>query len=256
MSLAHLWMRFRIYFKVTYLLIALNIVMFLITLLITPFLNGNNQYALLLLGAEYTPGIIEGELWRLLVSSFLHANIFHLLVNTWALFNIGEVIENFYGGRKLFTTYVLTAIVASIVSMFVHLGSAVMSQNPSEAYSISVGASGAVFGMVGLILGNRFKSDTYSLRIDTYFNTSLLWIFVGYNILLGFGVNLLGSSISVDNWAHLGGLVAGLVAGIFFEPINSFNTNKIKLILEKSLFYFSIIIMILSFLALIISILL
>jgi rhomboid protease GluP len=192
----------------------------------------NQEAALLILGAGYTPFVIQGEVWRLVTAEFLHGNIIHLAFNMYALFILGNYIERFYGAKKLLTVYIITAIGASIVSIIGDF-SAVWSGGVYTGASISVGASGAVFGMIGLLIGNRFKNSTYEPKLDI--NTNQLLMIVFYNLLIGLGLNFTGGSVFIDNWAHFGGLISGLLLGIFFDTVNNFYQSKLKKVVEKGI---------------------
>lgn len=204
--------------------------------------SGNILY---LFGAEYFPSIIDGELWRLVLPMFLHANILHLFVNMWALLTIGYHIENFYGSKKLFVVYVLSGIAGSLASVIVTFATlSTRSIVAGEGFSISIGASGAIFGLVGLLLGNGYKNDTFAQRIPV--NSSNLWIFVGFNLLFGFGVNGIGGPIGINNAAHIGGLIGGFLLGLYLDPVNAYYQSPAKTAVEKLLFPICLAIVLLS----------
>ncbi len=223
-------------FGVAKLFIAICIIFYLLTLLFSIVL-GDYSVALVALGGNFIPLVLEGEVQRFLMSAFLHGSIIHLVINMLALNSFGTLVERFYGARKFLITFVLTALTASIVSMIAHLIGAYAASE--STFSVSIGASGALFGLVGLIIGNKFKDDTYSIKLENYVNTSQLSLFVIYNLLLGFGFNIIGTSVSIDNWAHLGGFVGGVLLGLFLDPVNTFVQSKYKLGAEKALFYIS-----------------
>lgn len=242
------WRYLKIYFKVTYLLIGINVMFFVLTSILAIFLGGNSQaygQSLVLLGAEYFPAIIQGQVWRMILSSFLHAGIIHLAINMLALWNIGIVVENFYGGRKLFLVYVFTGITGSLFSVIATFFGFNMIDSPS------VGASAAIFGLVGLFLGNRYRKNTYAPDIPI--NTGQLWLFVFYNLLFGLGFNVFGNvfggGILINNYAHIGGLVGGIFFGFFLDTINTFYMKSSKKIFENLLFFGSVFLTILSFFA-------
>jgi rhomboid protease GluP len=234
-------------FKLTYFLMGINVVAYLLTVVLTTVLMGNNGYALLFLGAEYPPLVLNGEVWRLVTASFLHGGIIHLLFNMYALYIVGNYIEHFYGRKKLLTTYILTAIGASAFSVIGSLWGVWSSAGLQKDLALSVGASGAVFGMIGVLLGNKLRNNIYEppLNIDT---RQLLAI-VFYNLLIGFGLNLTGGAFAIDNWAHCGGLITGIVLGLLFNTVNNFYQPKWHKILETALFVLALLIMIASFIA-------
>jgi len=244
----------KINFKATNFLIAVNLLLFLITFL----LSSIDSFAYILMGAQVLPGTIYPfseyilEPWRFVTSAFLHGGIMHLLLNMYALFSLGHVIEEYYGGKKVFLIYIFTAIGGSILSF---LGSFIgFWQNNSMANGlfISVGASGAIFGLVGLLLGYKFfKKKTYAPQIDI--DERSLLFFVAFNLLFGFGVNALPVQVYINNWAHLGGLISGILLGAVLNTKDDFSTKKRMSVFEAILFYGSVVIFILSFILNIIS---
>ena len=156
-------------------------------------LNASQKRELLLdFGAMYSPLIVSGEYWRLLTAMFLHAGFIHLLFNLIGLVIFGRINERLFGRVKFFGLYVLTGISASSTSyLFNDVG-------------ISIGASGAIFGMMGAMISffviNRrlFGRD----GLNTLYGVIILSI-----INLWFGATIDG----VDNWAHIGGLVSGMI---------------------------------------------
>lgn len=236
----------KINFKVTNLLLFLNIAFYGLIILF-----GSSSYSYLLLGAQVLPGteypfsMYILEPWRFVISAFLHGGIAHLLLNMYALYYLGHVIEHYYGGKKVFLTYIFTAIGGSLLSF---LGSFIgfwQNNSISEGLSISVGASGAIFGLVGLLLGYKFfKRKTYAPEIDI--DEKSLIFFVGFNLFFGFGVNALAMQVYINNWAHLGGLLGGVILGAILNTKNDFSASKRKKIFESILFYSALLIFVLS----------
>ena len=153
---------------------------------------------LLAWGGNYRPQTAgEGEWWRLLTSIFLHAGIMHLLFNMVGLLFAGIFLESAIGTKRLASAYLLTGIAASLASIWWH---------PS---TVSVGASGAIFGLFGVFL---------ALLTTRYFPPVLkkslsigVVIFVGGNLLVGLAQG-------IDNAAHVGGLLSGLMIGYIYYP--------------------------------------
>jgi rhomboid protease GluP len=144
---------------------------------------------------------LNGQYWRLLTSFFLHAGIFHLVFNMYALLYVGAILESAVGKFKYVFAYVLAGLVASISSLIIN-------EN-----IVSVGASGAIFGLFGtLIVLLLFKK----IKISNVSNKSLLLsvgLFVFYNIFYGF------SNEGIDNAAHVGGFICGLLIGFSYYLI-------------------------------------
>lgn len=154
--------------------------------------------SLLRFGAQFGPLIWQGEYWRMITTLFLHYNLLHLLFNIYALYILGGMVEPLLGRRHFFSLYLFSGIMGSILSVSI---------NPDY---ISVGASGAVFGLAGAALAIRFS---YPIPLRKRFSEPsgfFLLIFVIYNIIFGF------VQTSIDNAAHIGGLVTGFVLGYYF----------------------------------------
>lgn len=241
--------------KMNLFLIGINCLMFLLTYLISAFVfYGNDTLGLTMIGAQVLPGseypfstfILQP--WRLLTSSFLHGSILHLAFNMWAMFSLGTYIEKYFGGKKLFLIYVLTGIGSALASFAVSFFGLWQNNSIAQGVSVSIGASGAIFGLVGVLLGNKFfKKKTFEPELN--FNASSLITFVAINIVLGFSVNLLGSGVYINNWAHLGGLISGLILGAFLNTVNNFDVSKFKKIFEKILFILSVALFVFAFIA-------
>lgn len=239
-------------FRATLFLLALNTILGILTYVIAyTFYRGSDSFALVMLGAQILPGSeapfasLVLDYFRFLTSAFLHGGIVHLLFNMYALYVIGGMVERFYGSRKMFTVYIITAITGSLVSFIAAIINVWSNAGAVAGVGISVGASGAVFGLIGVILGNKFlKRNTYNpdLNIDV---GNLLWIVI-INIFLGFSINTLGTGVIINNWAHIGGLLGGLLLGAILNTRNTFDVSKAKKLFEKGLFIFSILLFVVA----------
>lgn len=155
-------------------------------------------------GANYRPLVMEGQWWRLITNIFLHGGLMHVLVNMYALVFIGLFLEPKMGKVKYALTYILAGILASSASVWWYDGVA-------RHASISVGASGAIFGLYGTLLALILVG-----KFDKKFALALLpsiLIFVFINL----GMGLAGNGI--DNAAHIGGLISGFVIGLVLSPL-------------------------------------
>jgi membrane associated rhomboid family serine protease len=142
--------------------------------------------------------VVHGELYRLLTVTLLHAGYLHLALNMYALYLIGPVVENIWGTRLFGLFYVLTALAASTASI-------VFSPGPA------VGASGAIFGLVGvLVAGTRVHHPVLDQRARQI--VPQLGFLVVINLVLGFSIG------GIDNAAHIGGLISGLWLGLVVPP--------------------------------------
>lgn len=156
------------------------------------------HYSLLRCGGKANGLIEEGEVWRLLSTVFLHGSLLHLFVNSVGIYYLGKFAENVFGMRRVLLLYVLSGVGATATS--VALSSA-----------LSVGASGAVFGLLGgvgvYLLRVRDQLPRTARRVLVV--APLLW--VAFNLTLGWFVD------DVDNAAHIGGLLAGAALGLGFQ---------------------------------------
>ncbi|MES2725648.1 MAG: rhomboid family intramembrane serine protease [Bacteroidota bacterium] len=148
-------------------------------------------------GANFKPLTLEGQWWRILTACFLHIGIIHLLLNVYALLYIGALLEPILGKAKFIIAYLLTGIAASIASLWWH------------DITISAGASGAIFGMYGIFLA-LLSTNLIEAGKRKALLASIVF-FVGYNLLNGL-------KDGIDNAAHIGGLVSGLLIGFAFLP--------------------------------------
>jgi membrane associated rhomboid family serine protease/predicted negative regulator of RcsB-dependent stress response len=162
------------------------------------FLASPDPALLLRFGAKYGPAILDGDYWRLITAVFLHDGLIHLAINSYALFVIGLQTERFFGHARFLIIYLLAGA-ASVTASY-------MAQS-----TLAVGASGAIFGLVGALavffLRNRRIFGAMGRR-----QLSNLALVVVINLIFGLSVE------GIDNWAHLGGLVAGLVLAWVLTP--------------------------------------
>ena len=217
---------FKTDFRVTSTIIYVCILFYVLSAL-PALLSGNiydaDSLSLIRLGANVQELVESGEYFRLLTAIFLHGGIIHLFFNMYALYSIGNFIETYFGRSKYFAVFILTGIVGSLTSYLFTRG-------------FSVGASGAVFGLLGLLLAQKLKRKVYyaELPIDT---RSIL-IIVGINLLLGFTIP------NVDNAAHIGGLISGTLLGLLLNhenaPIQKPLLTKVLLIISSVLVIYSL----------------
>ena len=169
---------------VTYVLIAVNLAIFGLA-----WMSGLD--AAISQWGMWPAGIAQGEWWRLFTSAFLHGGFLHILFNMYILFIVGAPLERLMGHLRYGVLYLAAAF-----------GGAVASYAFNSANTLSVGASGAVFGIMGAFAVAGFK-----LRYDI---KQILFL-VGFNLVIGFVLT------GVDWKAHVGGLVTGvLIAAVFF----------------------------------------
>ena len=169
---------------VTYGLIGITVAVFLLQLV-----AGINQVA----GdwGMWPVGVaVGGEWWRLVTSAFLHGSFLHIAFNMYVLFALGPALERILGHVRFLVLYLVAA-----------LGGGIASYAFSDIRSVSVGASGAIFGLMGalLVAGRRLGHDIRQVAM-----------LLAVNVLIGF------IAPGVDWRAHLGGLVAGAAAAAVF----------------------------------------
>ena len=149
-------------------------------------------------GADAGVLVQGGQWWRLITAMFIHGNPVHIVLDMWCLFNLGPLAERAFGKLPFLAAYIATGICAGLASDWHH---------PTTA---SVGASGAIFGIAGFLIT---PIALKRLAIYTTNKSSLLRTLIVFAIL-----NLaIGQSFAmIDNSAHVGGLVSGLLIGLLF----------------------------------------
>ena len=152
---------------------------------------------LTLIGAKDNQAIVRGEYWRLITPLFLHGGILHLGLNRYFLYIVGRLVERAFGTARFLAIYLLSGI-AGVVASF------------AFSHFDSIGASGALFGLVGawvpLLYRNRHVLANTRQQIRRIVQV------IAINLLIGLAPG-------IDNWAHLGGLVSGLALGWFASPL-------------------------------------
>ena len=180
----------------TYFLITLNVVIFGLMTLAG---GSTNQEVLLEFGASYGPLFRHGEYWRLVMPMFLHIGVLHLLINMYALYLLGRILEHVYGYGRFALLYVGSGMFSSYLSMAV-------------GPHIAAGASGAIFGIAGAMLVAGFlHRASIPRRLRRVFGGGILLMVVAN---LAFGAIVPG----IDNWGHVGGLFGGMVLGGLIRP--------------------------------------
>jgi rhomboid protease GluP len=152
-------------------------------------------------------GLAAGEWWRLVTPALVHGGIIHLLFNMYFLYLVGPLVEQLYGSARFLLLYGLTAAAGSAASF--------LFGGPAP----SVGASGAIFGLCGVLLA---VSAVHRPVLDGRGRALMSQIggLVVINLVIGFGVGAI-ADMRIDNAAHVGGLLAGLWLGFVLPPIRS-----------------------------------
>ncbi len=178
----------------------------------SPSMGGIRPDVLVRMGAKCGPALAfvypacgGGQWWRLVTAIFLHGSLFHIGMNLWCLFDLGPAVESLFSTTKFVALYLVTGVVGFIVSL-------------SWSPGVSIGASGAILGLIGILIGASFHHG--GLGKDY---RSQLWRWVIYILIFG-----LLPFFRVDNAAHIGGLISGLVLGYFVpegEPTTRSSEN-------------------------------
>ncbi len=153
-----------------------------------PSMGGIDGHVLMRLGAK-APYILAGQWWRLVTAMFLHAGLLHIGMNMWCLMDLGPEVESLFGTTKFIVLYLVTGVAGFILSTW------------WSPFGMSVGASGAIMGLIGILIGASFHHGHLGKEYR-----SQLWKWVLYIAIFGIFFN-------VDNAAHIGGLASGFVLG-------------------------------------------
>lgn len=188
--------------RISHVLLALNVGVFALQTLMGP--------NVLMRGAKVNSAITAGQYYRLFSPMFLHASVSHLLVNSFSLHSTGPSVESWFGKPRFLSLYIASGVSGNVLSYFC---------SPTPA----VGASGAIFGLVGAslvvlgrhrqILGPRARKGLRSLA---------------YVVIMNFGIGLTPGS-RVDNFGHLGGFLGGIAFSYLLGPrltVQKTNTGR------------------------------
>jgi len=189
---------------VTYALIAINVIVFILMVIDGAGLFAPDGLVHIKWGSNYSPLTLHGEWWRLISCCFIHFGIIHLLMNMYCLFIVGIYLEPLLGKFKFITAYLAAGLLSSLASLWYHVSGI-----------NSAGASGAIFGMFGLFLALLTTNLIPKEARSSLFRS--IGIFVVYNLFYGM-------KGGIDNAAHIGGLLSGIVIGYIY----AFAINKEK----------------------------
>lgn len=153
---------------------------------------------LILMGAKVNEFIAQGEVWRLFTAIFLHGGVIHVMFNLYALYTLGPLLEGYTGHMRFLTIFLISGLYGSLFSY-------------ALSGPVAVGASGAIFGLLGgvsiyfLKYRNNFGMQGRSILQN-------MAIVLLLNLIIGF------SSGFIDNWGHIGGLVGGALVALGIMP--------------------------------------
>lgn len=171
---------------ITYWLIAVNVILYFVPVLFGQYNDLINNYSI------WGPAVRDGQYYRLLTGIFLHGGFFHLLFNCYALYVIGSQVENFLGRFKFLIIYLAAGISGALFSTIF-----------GGNYA-SIGASGAIFGLMGALV---YFGYHYRVYLGNVVKSQIIPLIV-INLVLGFCVS------GIDNFAHIGGLIGGTLTSI------------------------------------------
>ncbi len=149
-------------------------------------------------GALIPALVAGGEQWRLVTSMFLHSGFIHLGFNMLALYFLGSFAESTFGRGRFFALYLLSGLSGGIAYLYI-----------GGFNSLAVGASGAIFGLLGAILGFSMRQGTFSWQNPII---RQLLILLAINLYIGFSIP------NISNTAHIGGLIGGATLGFLIAP--------------------------------------
>jgi membrane associated rhomboid family serine protease len=203
----------------TYVLTGINIAVYLVMVLsgVSPMAPTGDQ--LIHWGANVGLLVVaDHEWWRLVTSTFVHSGIIHIATNMWCLYNLGLLGEPLMGAFGVVATYLLTGLAGNLLSVALHPGVVNAAGQIVDPGVISVGASGAVFGIAGVLiplLGSKLlpvdRGEVARLRRSVIY-------FAVLNFVIGFGADAFNTRVRIDNMAHLGGFLSGILLGMLLVP--------------------------------------
>jgi rhomboid protease GluP len=185
---------------VTNVIIAANILVFaaMVASGVSPMLPDNAD--LVRWGANTGRQTLLFQPWRVWLSNYVHIGILHIATNMWCLWSLGALAERIFDRWTYFLTYTYCGIAASLASLALH------------PRGTSAGASGAIFGLAGALISSLYLGELpVHPRALKATLKSLIW-FAALNIFLGAAIPF------IDNSAHMGGLVCGLILGAVLAP--------------------------------------
>jgi rhomboid protease GluP len=204
------WVRRESSVTLTQVILGANVMVFIAMVLASgPSLDFNGQ-VMVHFGANYGPFTLSGQWWRLLTYMFLHGGLMHIAFNMWCLWDLGALCESLYGRWTFAAIYLTTGIAAGLASV---------AWNPGV---LSVGASGAIFGLAGALIASFSLGEFSVPRVAISGTLRSLLFFVGFNVLFG------TLSPGIDNGAHGGGLVSGLIFGALIARLAPEHDRPLK----------------------------
>ena len=196
--------------SLTHVLFGANVAVFLAMAMASGSIVEFPGQELIRFGGNYGPFTLSGDWWRLITYMFLHGGILHIAFNMWCLWDLGALCESLYGRWTYFSIYLITGFAAGLSSL---------AWNPGV---LSVGASGAIFGLCGALIASFYLGEFSLPRVAIGGTLRSLLVFAGFNLFFG------SMFSGVDNAAHIGGLVSGLIIGALIAVIAPMQDNPLR----------------------------
>jgi len=191
----------------TVLILLINVGMYIATTVLQNRYGDNGEMkALYALGAKFPVAIVRGhEWWRLVTAGFLHGNLLHILMNSWVLYDLGAQVEQIFETPRFLVIYFLATVGGFYLSLQMSSG-------------VSVGASAGITGLIGAMIAfGVLNRSSVGKAIRNFY---LRWVV--YILAMG-----LLPGLRTDNWAHIGGLLAGFLVGyVAGTPVHSTRTKE------------------------------
>lgn len=196
----------------TWVVIAINVLLYVVMAVASLVFKIDSDILLILFGAKVNEFIDMGQVWRLLTCTFLHVGIAHLLCNCYAIFVYGPIVERLYGRARFVIIYLISGIAGSVLSY-------------SFSTAPSVGASGAIFGLIGCMFYFREQHpELFSMVFG-----KRLFVVLGINLLIGL------IQPGIDIYGHIGGFLGGFMAswitGLYKENVKPSKRGYVVLLL-------------------------
>jgi rhomboid protease GluP len=186
-------------YKLTYALIALNVIVYLFSAFYSHDIVDMNLETLVDMGALFGPYTVQqGEWWRLFTAMFLHGGMTHILMNMFSLYIVGRAAEMYFDTKSYLSIYLFSGLIGGLASLSIH------------PESVGIGASGAIFGVFGALAG-FFLAHREKIRTHAKAFMKDFAIIIGINLVIGFSIP------SVDVSAHIGGLFVGMLGGFLIS---------------------------------------
>jgi len=195
------WVRRESSVNLTQVILGANVMVFIAMVIASgPSMDFTGQ-VMVHFGANFGRYTLSGQWWRLLTYMFLHGGLFHIAMNMWCLWNLGTLCESLYGRWTYAAVYLITGVAGGLASV---------GWNPGV---LSVGASGALFGLTGALIASFYLGEFSLSGINVKGTLSSLLFFAGFSLFMGRMVP------GIDNACHVGGLVSGLILGALIARV-------------------------------------